>query len=59
MLVDMYNKEQKYYDEYETFCFQNCVRQILEYYEVENAFSYINASLSIIMELKHKGSKKT
>ncbi len=52
MLVDMYNKEQKYYGEYETFCFQNCVRQILEYYEVENAFSYINASLSIIMELK-------
>lgn len=48
----MFGEKQKYYDEYETFCYQNCVRQVLEYYKVDNAFLYINACLSIVLEVK-------
>ena len=48
MLSPMYNEEQRYYDEYETFCYQNCLRQVLEYYKVKCAYLYINASLSIV-----------
>lgn len=46
MLLDIYNEDQSAYSEYETFCYQNNVRQILEYMKVKNAFAFINASLS-------------
>ncbi|MGN6713641.1 hypothetical protein [Anaerocolumna jejuensis] len=34
-----------YNKEYESFCFQNCVKQVLSYYGVENVDLYINMSL--------------
>lgn len=55
MKLQMFDEEQIYYDAYETFCYQNCIRQILEYYKVEDAFMYINACLSIILEVKNEG----
>lgn len=39
-----------FYDAYESFCYQNCQRQILEYYKIENSLFYINSSRSLIIE---------
>lgn len=53
MLLDIYNEEQSVYSEYETFCYQNNVRQILEYMKVKNAFAFINASLSFEVRIEN------
>ena len=55
MKLDIFEQEQKYYKEYDTFCYQNSVRQVLEYMKVENAFSYINASLTLVLEFDENG----
>jgi len=52
--VEHFFKQQTYYDEYESFCFQNFVRQIMEYFCVDNAEFYINTSLSIVLKLDGK-----
>lgn len=45
-----------FYDAYESFCYQNCQRQILEYYKVKDALFYINSSRSFIIrkQMNHK-----
>jgi hypothetical protein len=50
MLLNIFNTKPSYYKEYESFCFQNCLRQVLEYYGVENAALYINSALSFVLE---------
>ena len=45
MLVDIWNKDPDYYEGYESFCFQNCLRLILQSYGVENAPLYVNTSI--------------
>ena len=45
MLVDIWNKDPDYYEGYESFCFQNCLRLVLQSYGVENAPLYVNASI--------------
>ena len=42
----------KYNKEYEGFCYQNCMREILDYYQCENYDFYINMSLSTLMVTK-------
>ncbi len=54
LLLDIYNEDQSAYSEYETFCYQNNVRQILEYMKVKNAFAFINASLSFEVRKKNE-----
>ncbi len=41
-----------YDNEFESFCYQNCLRQILEYYGVKNAKLYINMSLDFNVHIK-------
>lgn len=48
MISPIINQTLTYYDDYETFCYQNCIRQILEYYGISNADLCINACLSIV-----------
>ena len=51
LIIDMFNKDMSYYKEYDSFCYQNCLRQILEYYGLQNAPLFINASLSFIVQI--------
>lgn len=53
MLLDIYNENPSSYPEYETFCYQNNVRQILEYMKVKNAFAFINASISFEVRIEN------
>ncbi len=46
MKKNILDVDQTYYDEYDSFCYQNCLRQILEFQGVEDAFFFINMSLS-------------
>lgn len=50
MVIDIIDKQQTYYSEYESFCYQNCVKHVLEYYGVKNAPFIINSSLSLIVD---------
>jgi hypothetical protein len=50
----MLETEMTYYSEYESFCYQNCMRQILEYYHVRHAGLYINSALDLSLTLDDK-----
>ncbi len=47
---EIYNQEQNFYDGYESFCFQNCLRILLESKGFRSAALYINSSLSLIYD---------
>lgn len=49
MLLEMYRADQSYPQEYESFCFQSCVRQVLEAYNIPNAPFLINSSLDLLL----------
>jgi hypothetical protein len=51
VISNIYYLEKIYYPEYESFCFQNGVRQILEYYGVKHAFLFINSTLSLLLKI--------
>lgn len=51
MLIDIYNKKQTYNNQNDSFCFQNGIRHILEYYGIKNAGFFINSSLSFIVNV--------
>lgn len=44
----------KYIDAFDSFCFQNCVLNILENYKIENAIDYLNLGLSLTVDFKKK-----
>lgn len=48
--MDINNLNLNVEKELDTFCFENCVLNILKYYKVQNPISYLNASLSIILK---------
>ncbi len=50
MILDINSMQQTYYDEYDSFCYQNCIRQILEWFQVNNAKFYINTSLCLTLK---------
>lgn len=50
-------EELTYYLGYESFCYQNCLRILLEAYGVNNAALYINAGLSLVVK-ENKGNIK-
>ena len=47
MVNSLWNSKLTYYAGYESFCYQNSLRLILESYGVEYAPLYINAALSL------------
>ena len=49
MLLDIFGVDHTYDDDYESFCNQNCIRQLLEYYGIKNAPFFINSSLSLTL----------
>lgn len=49
MLLDIYRANPSFPQEYEAFCFQHCVRQILESYEISNAQFLINSALDFML----------
>lgn len=53
MVNCLWNSELTYYEGYESFCYQNSLRLILESYGVDYAPLYINASLGLNMAVKN------
>lgn len=53
MLLDIYHASQKFYDEFEYYCFKSCYINVLEYYKVKNAKYYIDCSLDWTFEKDH------
>ena len=51
---DIYNKQIEHYEGYESFCYQNCQRIILEYAYGSNAILFINTVPSIEIEAREK-----
>lgn len=52
MKIPIFNEQQTYYEEYESLCFQNCLISVLEYYNVKNAYSYMNSTLSLKLNIE-------
>lgn len=57
MVLDFYNKPKTYYQGYESFCYQNCLRLILEANNVPCAPLYINSALSLIIDFESEEYK--
>ncbi|MFR6563320.1 MAG: hypothetical protein ACLUR5_16545 [Eubacterium ventriosum] len=51
---DIYNKKIEHYEGYESFCYQNCQRIILEYIYGSKAVLFINTVPSIEIEVGDK-----
>lgn len=55
---DFFYNDLDYYEGYESFCYQNCLRLLLKAMGISNPWSYINASMSLIYKdkefLQHK-----
>jgi hypothetical protein len=47
MVIDIFERAQAYHDDYEGFCRQNCIHQLLEYYGVQHPSLFINSVLSV------------
>src|SRR4051812_12838657 len=47
MVIDIFEHAQAYHDDYEGFCNQNCIRQLLAYYDVPYTPLLINSALSL------------
>ena len=50
MVLDYFNKPKTYYSGFESFCYQNCLRLLLEGSDISYASLYLNASLSLIIK---------
>lgn len=46
----IYTKEAHFNDEFESFCYENCIKNILDARGIENSLLYINSSLSILFD---------
>lgn len=49
MVIDIIERAQKYTGDYEGFCNQNCIRHVLDYYNVPAAALFINSALSLAL----------
>ena len=49
---DFFYNDLDYYEGYESFCYQNCLRLLLKAMGISNPWSYINASMSLIYKDK-------
>lgn len=47
MKLAIFNTEQQYHDDLESFCDKNCILQVLDYYGVRNPLLYIETALNI------------
>jgi hypothetical protein len=47
LVIDIFERIHEYHDDYEAFCNQNCIRQLLAYYNVPFAALFINSALSL------------
>ncbi|MEK5282589.1 MULTISPECIES: BtrH N-terminal domain-containing protein [Paenibacillus] len=52
MVLDFFNTDKEYYSGFESFCYQNCLRLVLEANNIPNALLYINSSLGLIIDIK-------
>lgn len=50
MINDIYNLQMSFEDEFEGACFQNCILQILRYYNIDYPELYINYSMTTVMK---------
>lgn len=51
-IQSLYYAELDYFDGYESFCYQNCLRLLLKSIGIKDSWSYINASMSILYKDK-------
>jgi hypothetical protein len=49
IIIEKFDNVKSYHKEYSFSCGHNCLRQVLEYYEIKNALFFINSSLSLIL----------
>lgn len=50
IIRDFYNSELSYYEGFNSFCYQNCIRLLLGARKVRNPELYINCSMSLLYE---------
>ena len=50
-MLKMFSDEQKFIEGYDYFCIRNCIKQVLEYYNILNAEFYIDTTLGIEMNI--------
>lgn len=55
---DLFYSELNYYNGYESFCYQNCLRILLQSMGLRDSWAYINASMSLVYQdqevMQHK-----
>lgn len=49
---DLYYADLDYFDGYESFCYQNCLRLLLKSIGIKDSWAYINASMSLLYKDK-------
>lgn len=54
-LNELFNRDIVFYNGLESFCFQNCLRILLEAKEIDNSFLYLDASLSLVYNFDEEG----
>lgn len=54
MLIDMYNSKLSLYAEDYRFCYWSCIRQILEYYNINDPIFFIDCSLKAVFDFDKK-----
>lgn len=56
---DFYYTDLDYFEGYESFCYQNCLRLLLKSFGIKDSWAYINASMSLLYKdkelLQHSG----
>jgi len=47
MKLEIFDMDQEYHEDFESFCSQNCIKHVLNYYGVERMFMYLDTSLNL------------
>ncbi len=56
MILEIYDSPKRFDPEFEFYCFKNCYRQVLDYYNVKNATYYIDCTTEWIFQYDNRFS---
>jgi hypothetical protein len=54
MRLEFFDEQQEFVPDFEAFCTQNCIQQLLHYYKVDNHYKYMDTSLDIMLYRLYK-----
>ena len=54
MRLEFFDEQQEFVSDFEAFCTQNCIQQLLNYYKVDNHYKYMDTSLDIMLYRLYK-----